>query len=115
MTTPVGRGDPQLVFAPARPRAGGGHRDVVFEMREQPDGRRVLPVFSSVTRLVEALGHYQPWACVPLWRIRATFTNSQMAQVLLDPPVDPLAWRWAEGSLVRFAEDQEYELREEPR
>lgn len=99
MMTPAGPVPPGLVFAPARPGTAVGRRDVVFEMRQQPDGELVLPVYSSMAGLVEALGRYQPWACVPLARVRAVLSCGRVAQVLVDAPVDPRAWRWTEASL----------------
>jgi hypothetical protein len=103
MTAPAQSLPPGLVFAPARPRVDGGRKDVLFEMRKQPDGQLVLPVYSSVAGLVQALGHYQPWACVPLAQVRAALGGEDVTQVLVDPPVEPDAWRWSEGSLARSA------------
>ena len=57
---------PELVVVPAHPRRAGDVCRVEFEVRTQGDGRAVLPVFSSVAALVRALGHCQPWVCVPV-------------------------------------------------
>jgi len=103
MTVPADPGQPGLVFAPARPRAEGGRQDVVYEMRRQPDGTLVLPVFSSLVGLVEGLGQYQPWACVPLDQVTAALGGGRVAQVLVDPQIDPQAWRWAEASLANYS------------
>jgi hypothetical protein len=102
MTVSADPGQPGLVFAPARPRVGGARRDVVYEMRRQPDGALVLPVFSSLAGLVERLGQYQPWACVPLDQVTAAVGGGRVAQVLVDPEIDPQAWRWAEASLSHY-------------
>jgi SseB protein N-terminal domain len=99
---------PDLVFVPARParpRAGGG-REVAFEARTLADGTVALPAFSTVARLVAALGHYQPWVCVPLPTVQAAMARDGVPQVVLDPAVDPSAWRWQEASLRAFAGSQ---------
>jgi hypothetical protein len=61
---------PQIVIVPAHPAAGGERTadgeaaDVVFEMRRDDVGRAVLPAFSSVPRLVAALGSASHgWHC----------------------------------------------------
>ena len=51
--------DGAIVIAPAHPAIEHDERDIVFEVRESLAGAPVLPVFSSVPRLVEALGHAQ--------------------------------------------------------
>ncbi len=46
---------PELVIVPAHPRAGDACQ-VELEVRAQGEDRPVLPVFSSVAALVQALG-----------------------------------------------------------
>jgi len=104
MTGPGQQGLPELVVAPARPGTGAGGTDIVFEMREQPDGRLVLPVFSSVRRLVEQLGRHQPWACVPLRDVLAKTQRSAAVLVVLDPVIEPGAWRWPSRHTDREAQ-----------
>jgi hypothetical protein len=94
MTGPSQEGVPELVVAPARPGPRADGADIVFEMRQQPDGGFVLPVFSSVRRLVEELGRSQPWACVPLRDVLATTAQGAAVRIVLDPRIDPGAWRW---------------------
>ncbi len=74
------------------------------EARTLADGTVALPVFSTVERLVAALGHYQPWACVPLRTVQAAMARDGVPQVVLDPAVHPSAWRWQEDSLRAFAD-----------
>jgi hypothetical protein len=85
----------ELVFVPAHPRG----QDVVFEVRGLPDGRRMLPVFTSTRRLVEALGPMQPWAAVPLAAARALMGEAGVDLVVVDPVPGPDLVRWAEGDL----------------
>jgi hypothetical protein len=103
--TVAARSQPEFVIAPARPRAAGGSRDVVFEMRRQPDGRIALPVFSSVAELLDALGDYQPWVCLPLRSVLAVAGPSAAVEVVIDPAVDAAAWRRREASLAEFDPD----------
>ncbi len=51
---------------PAHPQVRDGRKDVVFEVRQLADGRRVLPVFTTTEHLIAALGPRQPWAALPL-------------------------------------------------
>jgi hypothetical protein len=82
---------------------------VGFEMRQQPDGTSVLPAYSSVTGLVEALGRYQPWVCVQLTQLLKALDGGRVARVLLDPPVEPGAWRWTQADLARSVRERGYE------
>jgi hypothetical protein len=97
---------PELVFVPARPQVSGGGREVAYETRTLADGTVALPVYSTVTRLVAALGHYQPWMCLPLRTVQADMGNAGVHQVVVDAKVDTSAWRWQEGSLRILANGQ---------
>lgn len=91
-----------IVIAPAHPAIARDERDIVFELRESPGGAPVLPVFSSVPRLVEALGHAQPWVALPLCTVRELAGARGVHTVLLDPDVQPGAWRWDYDDLDRL-------------
>jgi hypothetical protein len=90
---------PEFVVAPAHPATGHGRSDVVFEVRQGRGGAQVLPVFSTVRRLVEAMGSAQPWVVLPLQRAREIAGASGVNQVLLDPVAEPGAWQWQPGDL----------------
>lgn len=97
------------VYAPAhpviRPTAGSyDDRDVEFEVRAQPDGTRFLPVFTTLDRLIDALGPAQPWALLPLRAVRALMALADVPQVVLDPVADADAWRWQADDVVALAE-----------
>lgn len=83
-----------IVIAPAHPAIEHDERDIVFELRESADGAPVLPVFSSVPRLVAALGHAQPWVALPLYTARQLAGARGVHTVMLDPDVQPGVWRW---------------------
>ena len=97
---------PELVFVPARPQVSGDSRNVAYETRTLADGTVALPVYSTVTKLVAALGHYQPWMCLPLQTVRADMAKAGVHQVVLDAPVDTSAWRWQESGLRTLAAGQ---------
>jgi SseB protein N-terminal domain len=103
MTVPTEPPRSELVYVPARPRTTESGRNVNFEIRQQPDGTSVLPAYSSVSGLVEALGQYQPWVCVQLTQLLEAMDGGRVARVLVDPPVDPGAWRWTQDDLTRSA------------
>ncbi len=99
---PAGPDSAMIVIAPAHPALEDGERDIVFELRESAGAATVLPVFSSVPRLVEALGHAQPWVALPLHKVRRLAAASGVRTVLLDPDVQPGAWRWGYDDLDRL-------------
>jgi hypothetical protein len=89
-----------IVVAPARPDVRPGHRgDVIFEVRALADGTRVMPAFTSVSRLVAALGPDQPWVALPLRDIAAIMGSAGVYWVVLDPPPAPGAVRWQASDL----------------
>src|ERR1700677_4005330 len=97
---------PELVFVPARPQVSRGGRDVAYETRTLADGTVALPVFSTVTNLVAALGHYQPWIGLPLRTVQTDMQKAAVHQVVVDAEVDTSAWRWQEGGLRTLANGQ---------
>src|ERR1700733_2624731 len=97
---------PELVFVPARPQVSGGGRDVAYETRTLADGTVALPVYSTVTKLVAALGQYQPWMCLPLRTVQADMGKAGVHQLVVDAEVDTSAWRWQEGGLRTLANGQ---------
>lgn len=47
--------------------------------------RRVALAFSTVARLVEAMGEEQPWVAIPTERIEGALHGSGAQAILLDP------------------------------
>lgn len=111
MPVPAEPPHPRLVYVPARPGDTEVGGRVGFEMRQQPDGTLVVPSYSSVTGLVEALGRYQPWVCVQLTQLLEALDGGRVARVLLDPPVEPGARRWTQADLARSAGQRDREPR----
>jgi hypothetical protein len=93
-------GLPELVIVPAHPVP---HRAIEFETREDlGGGAPVLPVFSTVRRLVQVLGPDQPWVAMPLVSIRELAGSAGVREVRLDPSAAPGAWRWDMEELARL-------------
>lgn len=88
-----------MVAVPARPGADG---QLFLESRHLPDGV-VLPVFGSVRDLVAALGQSQPWAVLPLDKVRAIAAEGGADRLMLDPRVGDDAWRWTRDDLNGFS------------
>lgn len=79
---------PGQVYVPAYPNNGGGRQDIAFELRGSAAGDVVAVAFSSLTKLVEAMGHYQPWAAVSLDKFRTLIGANGVQKVIVDPEVD---------------------------
>jgi hypothetical protein len=88
---------PDIVIVPAHPDPGG--TEISFEVRQGPGGMNVVPVFSSVRKLVLALGEAQPWVAMPLLRVRELAAEGGVPEVLLDPAVLPGSWEWSFADL----------------
>jgi hypothetical protein len=83
-----------VVFVPAHAEVYQGRKEPAFEVRERPDGGRDLPVFTSLERLVQALGPYQPWVALPLAEVRDRMVTAGIDRLTLDPAGSPGMWRW---------------------
>jgi SseB protein N-terminal domain len=98
---------PEIVYAPAHQDIRPGHDgDVVFEVRRLADGRQALPVFTTVERLVAALGREQPWVALPLRNVQHLMGNAGVPCVVTDPGVEPGAWRWQVSDLEALGRGQ---------
>lgn len=94
MTTPHMPSQPdekRLVAVPAHPGPDPG--ELVLEARRQPQGV-VLPVFSSVRVLVNALGRSQPWAVMLLSKVGDLAAAADVDEIAFDPEISADAWQW---------------------
>ncbi|HEX5121372.1 MAG TPA: SAV_915 family protein [Pseudonocardiaceae bacterium] len=73
------------MFVPAHPVTRHGAREVGLELRRSPDGRPAVPAFSTLSKLVSALGTAQPWVLMPLRAARAPIRPAGADEVILDP------------------------------
>ena len=90
---------PQMVAVPAHPGAGS---QLMLEARRLPEGM-VLPMFSSVRLLIDALGQYQPWAIVSLAKVTDLAASLGVDHLILDPEIADDAWRWEPDDLGGFS------------
>jgi hypothetical protein len=90
-----------MVAAPAHPGAPGSG-EFFLEARRLSGDRRVLPVFSTVAKLVEALGEAQPWATLPLERAAQLAAEAGIDLVALDPVMSAETWKWGSQNLDEF-------------
>jgi hypothetical protein len=99
-------GLPELVFVPAHPMTGRGKQEIGLEIRQSPDGNLLLPVFTTVDRLVVALGSHQPWVRLPLRSARAMAGLAGVRQVTIDPAAADDVVRWTSGDIIPLTEGQ---------
>lgn len=100
-------GLPEIVLAPARPDVRPGHAaDVVFEVHRLSDGGRALPVFTTVERLVTALGPEQPWVALPLRNLQHIMGAAGVPRIVVDPGAEPGTWRWKVSDIEELARRQ---------
>lgn len=92
---------PGQVYVPAYPNAEGGRQDIAFELRSSATGEVVAVAFSSLTKLVDALGHYQPWAAVSLDKFRTLIGAVGVREVLIDPQIDSSLLRSIDAQRMR--------------
>lgn len=88
-----------MVAVPAHP---GAFSQLILEARRLSEGL-VLPMFSSVRLLIDALGRYQPWAIVPLSKVAEMASARGVDQLLLDPEIADDVWRWEADDLGGFS------------
>lgn len=79
---------PGQVYVPAYPNAEGGRQDIAFELRSSATGEVVAIAFSSLAKLVDAMGHYQPWAAVSLDKFRTLLGAVGVREVIVDPQIE---------------------------
>jgi hypothetical protein len=88
-----------VVFVPAHASVSEGAKKPAFEVRQCADGTQELPVFSSLERLVQALGRYQPWVALPLQELQRAASGAGVDRLALDPAGSPGMWRWSREDL----------------
>ncbi len=77
-----------MVAVPTHPGVPGSGR-LILEARESPQSGKVLPVFSTVGRLVAALGPAQPWAVLPLDRAQKMAASARGERIAPGPGRQP--------------------------
>ena len=98
-------GELEVVLVPAHPVVSGEAVDVGFETRLLSSGQPALMAFTTLDKLVQALGDQQPWIAVPAARIVGAARTAGFPLVL-DPIVDPGAPRWTNEGIQQLAAAQ---------
>jgi hypothetical protein len=96
--------EPEYVVVPAHPAAHGDRTDVRFELRQGPAGEVVGVAFTTVAKLVEQLGRFQPWMVLKTAGYRELLARVQVQGMVLDPVVDPATVHWSEQALQSLVE-----------
>ncbi|RDI64343.1 SAV_915 family protein [Nocardia pseudobrasiliensis] len=99
--TRIGITLPPVVVIPARPRADG--RGICVELSSHVKGAPVAIVFSTVERLVERLGRYQPWIMAQSSELPALLGTAGIA-IVLDPSQRVCAPQWTAERLHALEE-----------
>jgi hypothetical protein len=99
-------GLPEVVFVPAHPLIERGKQEIGLEIRRSPDGNQLLPAFTTLDRLVGALGSHQPWVRLPLRSARAIVGLAGIRHVAIDPvPADDVV-RWTSADIIALTKEQ---------
>jgi hypothetical protein len=85
----------RALFVPARPQFGERQGDIAIELFRLATGQPVLLAFRSAEALVERLGLYQPWLCLP----GETVVSMSGGILLVDPSPDVVQPMWTEERL----------------
>ncbi|MGP9018216.1 SAV_915 family protein [Streptomyces sp. BR1] len=91
------------VFVPAHPRypADGSAPRVDFELLRPAAGPPVPVAFSTLPKLVDALGPMQPWIAVSIGPFAEAMRDARLPKLRLDPQVAPGGPRWRSEDLER--------------
>jgi hypothetical protein len=103
--------DSDLVFVAAypiapHPQGGGGRAEIAFETCVLESADHAAMAFTSIQRLIEALGPMQPWIAVPLGRVRNLLGAAGLSQIAVDPTLPADARRWRQDDVRRLVEGQ---------
>lgn len=90
-----------LVFVPAHPRVTDYGKDIGVELRGTDRGDLVGIAFSSLERLVAALGEYQPWVAMERDRFAAFVGAAGAPLVCVDPALE-MVQRWSAADVERL-------------
>lgn len=100
--------EPKYVVVPAYPAVSGEQRDIRFELRAMPDGSPAGVAFTTVERLVEQLGRFQPWLILETSGYRALLARTEVRHIALDPTVDPDTVHWSAEAVRELMEVNEH-------
>jgi hypothetical protein len=97
-------GLPEVVVAPAHPAVAGERRDVRFELRRAESGDVVGIAFTTVEKLIEQLGRFQPWIVMKSDRFRQVLAAVSVTTIVFDPHVAGSAPQWSSEAVDALME-----------
>lgn len=92
---PGDEGLPEVVVVPAYPVVAGKRRDVRFELRRAESGDAVGIAFTTLEKLIEQLGRFQPWIVMKSDRFCQLLAAVPVTTIVLDPHVVGSAPQWS--------------------
>ncbi len=102
----MANGEP-LLFVPAQPVHESGRAPYGIEVRRLADGRYGCTAFSTVDRLVEALGMYQPWVGISAGELVIRLDRVGVDRLYVDSPLPGESWRWQPWQAAELAAEEE--------
>lgn len=79
---------PPLVYVPTQ-RVRPDDTETTLELRTLQDGQLALMAYTSLDRLVDACGEFQPWALVPVQQVEQIRAVAGFDVVALDVAIPP--------------------------
>jgi hypothetical protein len=101
----MANGEP-LLFVPAQPVHEPDLAPYGLEVRQLADGRYGCTAYSTVERLVEALGMYQPWVAISARELVGFLDRVGVERLYVDTPLPDEAWRWQPGQAAELAAEE---------
>ncbi len=83
-------GFPEVVVVPAYPTVVGERKDLRFELRRAESGDAVGIAFTTVEKLIEQLGRFQPWIVMRSDRVCQLLAAAAVTTIVLDGLFDDL-------------------------
>ncbi|MFE7116720.1 SAV_915 family protein [Streptomyces sp. NPDC057654] len=94
------------VFVPAHPRyPDEGPPRIAFELLRHPAGPAVPVAFTSLHKLVDALGPAQPWIASSIGPFVEAMREANLPKVHLDPVIAPGHRNWQLESIEAYARE----------
>jgi hypothetical protein len=92
---PGDEGLPEVVVVPAYPAVAGERRDVRFELRRAESGDAAGIAFTTLEKLIDQLGRFQPWIVMRSDRFCQLLAAVPVSSIVLDPQVAGSAPQWS--------------------
>lgn len=96
-----------LLFVPARPVHEPGSASYGVEVRRLDSGEYACTAFSTVRRLVDTLGMYQPWVGVAADQLVRYLDRLGVRELYVDSGLPDEAWRWQPEQLRALVTQEE--------